>query len=89
MSSRLPPIAFQPRPSRQLASLLLCLQGGALTVLMLAPIPLGVRLPLLLGLLLQCLLSHHRLQGLSGARVRGKAREVFAGRRGSLRPRFF
>jgi hypothetical protein len=69
MSGRLPPIAFQPRPSRQLASLLLCLQGVTLTVLILAPLPVGVRLPLLVGLLVQCLLSHRRFHGSSRHRI--------------------
>jgi hypothetical protein len=43
--------------------LLLGLQGVTLAVLILAPIPMGAKLPLLGALLAQCLLSHHRLQG--------------------------
>ncbi len=65
----LPPITFQPRPSRELAMLLFCLLALTLLVLIFAPIPSGVRFLLIVVLLLQSVLSHHRLQGSSRHRI--------------------
>lgn len=69
MIARLPPIAFKPRPSRELAMLLLCLQGLTLAVLISAPIPTGGRLLLVAALLAQSLFSHYRLHGWSRHRI--------------------
>ena len=69
MKTRLPPIAFNPRPSRQLAIVLRSLQCLTLGVLIAAPVNLGVKILLLAMLVLQVVLSHRRLFGNSPRRV--------------------
>ncbi len=64
MEARLPPLTFRPRPSCRLALTLYGLQCLTLIILLVAPVPPGVRLHLLVLLLL---LSLHakRLSGAS------------------------
>ncbi len=69
MDTRLPTITFQPRASRQLRLLLLCLQGLTLIVLILAPLTLLWRAVLILSLLLLSVLAQHRFDTASGRHI--------------------
>lgn len=63
MPEKLPPIAFHPRPSRELVWVLIALQCLTLVVLLFAQLPWGARLLLLGALLAQAAFSHRRLGG--------------------------
>lgn len=69
MRDRLPAIAFQPRPSRQLTVILFGLQLLTLAVLLVVPILVELRLSLLSLLMVQTLSSHRRLRGTASGRI--------------------
>jgi hypothetical protein len=63
MGADLPPVTFSPRPSRQFRLILRALQLITGLVLVVAPVPVPLKVLLLAGVTLQVVVSHRRLPG--------------------------